>query len=372
MPQVTSYKCPSCNGPMYFSSDIQKLKCDYCGSSFTVEEIDKVYNSKVEQAANQAAKEAEKETHSSVDGNTEFATNGNWESTNMKAYSCSSCGAELICEEITVSTSCPYCGNPTIIPGQFKQNGMPEYIIPFAMDKNTAVKQLTDFYKNKKLLPKVFSKQNHIQEIKGVYIPFWLYDGNMDVKVTYNASTSSVSYSGSYKTTTTRHYDINREGNIPFEKVPVDGSIKMDNDQMDSLEPYDYTQLKPFSPSYLPGFFAEAYDDNAENCKSRLISRVQTSALTTMRNTVNGYGSVSVKDSDIQVHVDKVNYAFLPVWLLSTKWKNQNYLFAMNGQTGKMVGKLPLDKGKYWFRLLSFVLVGTAAIASVLFFLLKL
>lgn len=371
MSQVTSYKCPSCNGPLYFSSAEQKLKCDYCGSSFTVEQIDKVYNSKLEQSVKESVQKAEEE-NSSVDGNIDFNSSGDWKTTNMKAYSCSSCGAELICEEITVSTSCPYCGNPTIIPGQFKQNQMPEYIIPFKLDKEAAITELKKFYGGKKLLPKVFSEMNHIQEIKGVYIPFWLYDGNIDINAQFDATKVDVSYSGSYKITNTNHYQVDREGNIPFDKVPVDASIKMDNNQMDSLEPFDYSQLVKFSPSYLPGFFAESYDDDLENCKKRLTSRVKNSAINMIYSTVVGYSSVNTISTDVQIHIEKTNYAFLPVWLLNTKYKGENFLFAMNGQTGKMVGRLPMDKGKYWRRLFAFLLIGGAAIFSVLFFLFKL
>lgn len=362
MPKVTTYKCPSCNGPMHFSSSSQRLECDYCGSSFSIEEVDKLYSGKVEQAAEEGAKAAEKEEQTSfnIDGEAQVQTGGSWASSNMKAYNCSSCGAELICETITVSTSCPYCGNPTIIPGKFKQDGMPNYIIPFKLDKEAAVNALKNFYGNKKLLPKVFSKQNHIEEVKGVYIPFWLYDGDMDVSASFEGSNTTSSVSGEYRTTTIKYYDVQREANIPFEKVPVDASIKMDNAQMDSLEPFDFKELKTFSPSYLPGYFAEAYDDDSKNCSDRLKERVEQSAVQRLYASVTGYSSVTMKSCNVDMHVNKINYAFLPVWLLSTKWKNNNYLFAMNGQTGKLVGDLPMDKGKYWRRFIGIVLsVGT-------------
>lgn len=51
---------------------------------------------------------------------------------------------------------------------------------------------------------------------------------------------------------------------------------------------------------------------------------------------------------DIRLRRGKVHYALLPVWMLHTKWKGQDFLFAMNGQTGRLVGDLPTDMGRFW------------------------
>ena len=60
----------------------------------------------------------------------------------------------------------------------------------------------------------------------------------------------------------------------------------------------------------------------------------------------------------------KVHYALLPVWLLSTKWQGKNYLFAMNGQTGKLVGDLPTSAGKFWGTFAAISAVLTALISA--------
>ena len=98
----------------------------------------------------------------------------------MRAYSCPSCGAELICDETTAATSCPYCGNPTVVPGKFAGALKPEYVLPFKLAKEDAVKALKAHYKGKPFLPKAFSAENHVQEIKGVYVPFWMFDGEAE------------------------------------------------------------------------------------------------------------------------------------------------------------------------------------------------
>ena len=340
MAQATNYQCPACGGPLHFSGTTQKLECDYCGSSYTVEEIDKKYK--------------HEETQEGMSG--------------MVEYSCPSCGAQLFCDETTAAASCPYCGNNQVIHTQFKGGKMPQKIIPFRFEKQAAINALKNHYKGKKLLPKVFSAQNHIEEVKGIYVPFWLFDGHADANVDYTATKIAVHYTSKEKVTTTSHYNLNRSGTVTFEKISVDASKKMDDALMDSIEPFDYDSLYDFSSSYLPGFFAEVYDVSTDECFERARVRAENTALQEMTNSIGGYDTVSVANKKIRVVNDKVTYAFLPVWVLSTKWRDKNYIFAMNGQTGKMVGNLPVDKGLFWKYFFGITL-GVAAVVAPLVYL---
>lgn len=38
----------------------------------------------------------------------------------------------------------------------------------------------------------------------------------------------------------------------------------------------------------------------------------------------------------------------MPVWMLNTKWQGKVFLFAMNGQTGRLVKCLPMSRAKFW------------------------
>lgn len=373
MANITNYKCPACTGPLHYAGASGMLECDYCGSKYKIEDMNKLYSDKVkEEADKNAAEEAEKaeaeeEVQSSVTGEFTAPETKDWDSSiGMKSFNCPSCGAELICEPTTVASSCPYCGNPTIIASQFKGGKMPDFVIPFKIDKKGAIAGLKNYYKGKKFLPNVFSAQNHIEEIKGVYVPFWLYSGNIDADVDMEASTSSSHRSGDKETTTTKYYDVKRSGNVTYNKIPVDASVKMDDAQMDSIEPYDYADLKEFSSSYLPGYLAESFDVSPEECFERCKLRAENSAVNAIVNSVSGYDSVSVKSKNLVIHNEKTSYAFLPVWLLSTKWNDQNYLFAMNGQTGKFIGDLPIDKGKVRLFMLKRAIIWTV-ILTVLF-----
>jgi len=348
---VTNYKCPACTGPLQYSGESGKLECEYCGSSYDVEMIEQLYADKEQKAAEAQAKIEAKQAKEAEEAAAMGVSWSDEETAGLKSYNCPSCGAELICDESTAATSCPYCGNPTIIPGQFSGGLKPELILPFKLDKEAAKKALKEYYKGKKFLPNAFSEQNHIEEIKGVYVPFWLFDCKTSGDITYNGTVSRKYKSGNYEITEHNHYIVDREGSLRFEKIPVDASTKMPDAHMDAIEPFDYSEFKPFSTAYLPGFMADKYDVSLEDSRARVEERAMNSTMQEFRNTAVGYTSLTEFSNNLVVEEANGKYALLPVWMLSTKWNGQNYLFAMNGQTGKLIGDLPVDKGKYysWF-----------------------
>ena len=347
--QVTEFKCPACTAPLHFSEETGRLECDYCGSSFSVEEMEARSAEKEQQAAEAFEKAAAEAKADAKDWDGPDAQDS-WgeEGAHLKTYSCPSCGAELICDEATAATSCPYCGNNAIIPGQFRGALKPELVIPFQIGKEDAVKALKAHYKGKPFLPKSFSDENHIQEIKGIYVPFWLFDGQAEADVSFAATRSTVMVTGRERITTTRHFDVRRAGTVSFEKIPVDASKKMPDDYMDSLEPFRYDAMVPFSTAYLPGFFADIPDVSIEECSLRAELRATDTAVEAMSRQVSGYETCIPTRKDAQLRRGKVRCALLPVWLLSTQWEGKNFLFAMNGQTGKMVSDLPVSKKRYW------------------------
>ena len=385
--QVTNYQCPACTGPLHYSAKSGKLECDYCGSSFDVADIEALYAHKEAEAAAAkqaadakadaaAAAEAEAAQAAAQSGNV-----GGWDTSGLssdwgadadglRVYGCPSCGAELICDESTAATSCPYCGNPTVVPGQFSGALRPDFILPFRLTKDDAVQALRAHYKGKPFLPKSFTSANHIEQIQGVYVPFWLFDGGAEGEVDYKAANSRTYKDDDYEITETDHYDVHRGGSIAFEKIPVDASSKMPDDHMDSIEPFDYTQLQPFSTAYLPGYLADKYDVSVDDSRDRADVRCRETLAQALRDTVTGYGTCIPEHEDISLRRGKVHYALLPVWMLSTKWNGQDFLFAMNGQTGKLVGDLPTDRGRFWGMFAAIAAPLTVALTAILQFLL--
>ena len=351
MASLQEYKCPGCGGAIEFDSASQQMVCPYCGTSYEVETL-KAYD-----------EELKKERPSEMTW--EFQTNGEWngEQDGMKSYICNSCGGEIIGDATIAATSCPYCDNPVVMMEQFSNMLRPDYVIPFKLDKKAAKAALNAHLSGKRLLPKVFKAQNHIDEIKGVYVPFWLFNADADASIRYKGTKSRTWSDRDYNYTETSHYHIVREGGVGFDQIPVDGSSKMPDDLMESIEPYDYKDLKDFQTAYLAGYLADKYDVGSEESIGRANQRVEQSTVAAFAGTVSGYSTLTPEYSSIRLANGTAKYAMLPVWLLNTTWKGQKFTFAMNGQTGKLVGDLPLDKGAYW----RWLLIWTAVFGAVAF-----
>lgn len=336
MAELHEYKCPCCDGAIEFDIDSQNLKCPYCGTEFPVETI-KSYND--------ILKPDETEMEWDESHGTEWK---NDEKDGLLKYVCNSCGGEIITDETTAATSCPYCGNPVTVNGHLSGELRPDIVIPFKFDKKAAIEALKKHYKGKILMPNIFKNENRIKEIKGVYVPFWIFDADADANIRYKATRIRSWSDSRYYYTETSHYSILREGTIGFSNVPVDGSSKIEDKLMQSLEPFDMSQAVDFNTAYLAGFLADKYDVGEKECSECANERIKNTTESTFASTVVGYATSYPVSTSIKLKNTGVKYALLPVWLLNTEWKGKKFTFAMNGQTGKMVGNLPLDWGKFW------------------------
>ena len=358
MADTTTYQCPNCNGRLIFNSDIGKLKCEFCDSEFTAEEVEAIYAERQAKADAKAAKEAsaapapELKVKAPVAGEDPidaYLRQANWDNLDeeqLRSFNCSSCGAQLLVDQVTAVTSCPYCGNNAVVPGQLSDMLKPDYVIPFKLGRDEAVAALKNYYGGKRLLPNNFTEGNHIEEIQGVYVPFWLYSGSGAGDITFNARNIRTWSDKENNYTETDHYLVYREGTMAFNRVPVDGSTKMPDAHMDAIEPFDYNEMVPFSVGYLPGYLTDRYDQDVKTCEERAGKRVEATCVDTLRDTVKGYMEVDVADAHATLDLNDVSYALLPVWMLHTKYNGEDFLFAMNGQTGRLVGDLPVDRGK--------------------------
>ena len=337
MAKMQEFKCPCCGGSIEFDSSVQKMKCPFCDTEFDVGTLSE-YAQTVEEEQPEDMRWSDEAGREWQDG----------ESEGLRTYVCKSCGGEIVGDANTAATACPFCGSPVVMTGQLSGALKPDYVIPFKVSKKEAIEKLKMHYKGRPYLPKSFKDDNHIEEIQGVYVPFWMFDGKASGEASYKATTSKVYEKGDEEITETRHYEVSRAGSIGFEKIPVDASSKMPDDHMDSIEPYDYSGLKEFSTAYLPGFLADKYDVSVKDSQKRADTRCASTLEDALRGTVTGYDSCTLEHKQIDLKRGKVHYALLPVWMLHTKWNGQDFLFAMNGQTGKMVGDLPTSKGKFW------------------------
>jgi len=336
MAGLQEYKCPCCGGAIAFDSTIQKMKCPFCDTEFEMDTL--------------AEYDRELQNDQEDQMEWEVSASPQWqegEAEGLRIYVCESCGGEIVGDANTAATACPYCGNPVVMMGQFSGALRPDYVIPFKLDKRAAKEALDKHYKGKPFLPKVFQNQNHIDEVKGIYVPFWLFDADAQASIRYRATKVRTWSDNNYYYTKTSHYAVVRGGNISFECVPVDGSSKMADDLMESIEPFDFSGAVDFQTAYLAGYLADKYDVDADHSIERANERVRKSTQDSFGKTVQGYASVVPESTNIRLQNGRAKYALYPVWILNTTWNGTNYTFAMNGQTGKLVGDLPVDKGLY-------------------------
>lgn len=331
MGKVLDNKCPSCGAAIHFKPELGKFKCDYCESEFTAEQLKDMDALKEETS--------EKET------------------TNYVNYNCPDCGAEIITDENTAATFCVYCGNTSIIKNRLSGSFAPNKIIPFKIEKSKAIEAFKNLRKGKPLVPKSFTSEANIEKITGVYIPFWLYNISVDGNVTASATRVTSWSRGDTRYTKTDYYRVTRKGNMEYNRVPVDGATRFDNDMMNSIEPFDYSKLIDYNHAYLSGFLAEKYDVDKDTAFSDASLRVINSTKTEILNSMVGYSSKTITSSDINPVINSYEYALLPVWMVNVKYHDKYYLFAMNGESGKFIGNIPLDKGKAVFiSILSFII----------------
>lgn len=365
MADVLEYKCPSCGGALRFDSGIQKMKCPFCDTEFDVETL---------KAYDDVLKNERKDEDPHWIPYDQTSGNGDWteeEREHLRAYNCNSCGAQIIGDETLAATSCPYCGNPVVMTDQFTGTLKPDYVIPFQLDKEAAKAAFLQNMKGKILLPRFFKSEATLNEIKGLYVPFWLFDCDTDSSIRYRGTRTMTWSDANYIYTKTDNFLVLREGNLSFCRVPVDGSIKMDDAYMEAIEPFDYTALTDFQTAYLAGYLANRYDQDAAQSEERANARIRQSVADTFASTAKGYATLTPQDVKIALQRGEIRYAMLPVWTLNAAYRGKVYSFAMNGQTGKFVGELPMDKGKFWGLMLAFT-AGFSAIAAGLGFLLHL
>lgn len=350
-------KCPNCDGPIKYSSDTRQFGCEYCGSSFTQEQLAE-FDAKLRAA--EAARAAQEQAEPSVQKQAEpqWSQESGTDLDEMNVYSCRQCGAEIVTDPTTAASFCPYCNSPIVFTSKLSGAARPDFIIPFTQNKESAEAALRAFYKGKLLAPKTFAEENRIKEVKGVYLPFWLFSCDIESNATYKASNTRSWSDSKYRYTETSKYKVYRSCRMSFENIPVDGSKKMDNSYMDAIEPFDYREMVPFDPAFLSGFLADKYDETAQDVLPRAENRIKNSADSMLDGTVTQYNFHTRENSDHTIYNGKIRYALFPVWMLNTKYGNENYSFAMNGQTGRLVGRIPVDKKKA-------ALLGTGIAAAV-------
>lgn len=352
--QALENKCPACKASIKFNPTVGKFKCEYCGSEFTLEEMQQHKdNASTEEKNQPKEKQVKKDNY---DG---YVT-----------YRCESCGAEIIADEQTAATFCVYCGNTAILKSKLSGEFTPDKMIVFKKDKQESINAFKNLGKGRPLMPKDFNSEKNIEKIRGIYIPFWLYDFNINGSLDMTGQIVKSWTSGDTHYTQTDYYQILRGGTMDYHNIPVDASSRFDNNIMNSIEPFNFAELIPYNHAYLSGFYAEKYDEDGDKPYKEASDRALNSTRQRFIGTASRFSSVMIKTDNLTANQTKKQYVMLPVWMVNVKYKDKMHIFAMNGQTGEFIGNIPLDKGKavlYFVTIFAITFIVVLVISYIIF-----
>ncbi|MBR3210736.1 MAG: hypothetical protein IKF71_02225 [Bacilli bacterium] len=338
--QALENKCPSCTASLKYNPKLEKFKCEYCGSEFTLEELKKYSNNASTDEKNKPKEEQPRDTY---DG--------------YVSYHCESCGAEIVADEQTAATFCVYCGNTAILKSKLSGEFTPNRMVPFKKEKDEVVETFKKLSKGRPLMPRSFNNEKNIEKIKGVYIPFWLYGVHVEGDVNMTGTIVTHWSHGDTHYTKTDTYKLVRGGHMDYHNIPVDGSSHFDNDIMNTLEPFEFNDLIPYNHAYLSGFYAEKYDEDGDKTYQEASVRALNSTRSYLQEEPKRYTAKVITSDTLQSKETSKEYVMLPVWMVNVKYKDKMHIFAMNGQTGKFIGNIPLDgKRVFLFTMMIFTI----------------
>ena len=346
------FKCPCCGGYLEFDAALQKFKCLYCGQVLSEDDL------KDQSAQREAEADAAQQSGTAEGTSTE---GGSGET--MKGYNCKMCGASIVTGATTAATRCYFCHSPVVLHDRLDDAFRPDGVIPFALDKDAAQQQFRDYIGRKHFIDKRFFDEGQLEMFSGVYYPYWYFDVEGDAAFEGQGVRRSVKTTPQYIITTTRYFGVNRAAKMFFRDVARKALNSLDGKLSDGIHPFDAAGVKPYASGYLSGFLAEARDTEADAHMADVLTEAQNYADNLIRrnNTFHSLsGTTSFRATDVQKR-----YVLLPVWVLTWKGGRDGapYYYLMNGQTGKVCGKLPINKKKVFAWALG---VGAAVFAALL------
>lgn len=346
---TVSIKCPNCGGGLQFDPAGQDYECEYCLSRFTQKELERIAPKAGEEPAGsngadaQAGKTAQQQESFQGDG-------GQADTEQAKVYTCPSCGAEIVTDDTTAASFCFYCHNPVILQGRLEGKYHPDYVLPFAIDREQATEIFFGWLKKKRFVPSDFYGPEQIGKMTGVYFPYWLYSCQVDGRLDGEGTRLRVWQAGNMQYTETQKYDVSRSGTMDIRHVPRNALKKADKKLVERVMPFDTRAMKPFSMGFLSGFFAEKRDMEQEQFQAEVEQEVRGFAADSLKSSIGGYNTMNIRSQEAKIQGPNWEYALLPVWTLTYKEAKTGtiYYFACNGQSGKVCGKLPVDTKKLW------------------------
>ena len=324
---------------MEYSAKKLKFYCEYCRSEYTEEELKAHFGNLDEQLKTNESVSEDVQPMDVPEGFEDFASN-------TVMYTCQSCGAEVIADKTTAATFCIYCHNPVVLSNRLTGAFKPDKVIPFKIAEEEAENRFFQFCGKKHFLPKTFISAARLDKIKGVYYPYWMVDSLKDGEMYATAKKIRKWTVGDTEYTETKTFRVKRAGTIDFKDFPHPALTGEHSKALKYVNPYDDKDFRNFTMAYLSGFLAEKRDTERADVQADVDNELLDYSKRIYRDSVTGYDSVIVDSVNVKTLKENWQYAMMPVWMMNFNYEGKDYLYAMNGQTGKNYGELPINKGK--------------------------
>lgn len=356
--ETQSYKCPNCGGGLVFDPKTQKFKCEYCLSAFTEEALREMEAAarKAEEAFRQDEKTEPEAAESqeravNIPNASERADTENKaekEEPQMVLYTCPSCGAEIVAQETTASTYCCYCHNPVVLSGRLDGRYRPDGLIPFEIDQKKAKEIFKNWIQKKKYVPDDFYSPRQMEYLEGIYYPYWTYSCQVSGEMQGEALKKRVTMAGEIEYIETSRYHLEKKADLPITDVARNALKKADRGLAETVLPFNMKKRRPFQAAYFLGFRAERRDRDKEEFAQEIEQEVKEYTRQSLQNSVSGYDHVEIRSHRETITGETWSYDMLPVWMMTypDPKSGQMYYFAMNGESGKVCGVLPVDQKK--------------------------
>jgi hypothetical protein len=349
-------KCDSCSAELSYDATTQKLKCGFCGFSKDVP------------AEMGAIRE-----HDLFAGLSARPKGLGAEAT--RSSRCQECGANVVFGDKVTATRCTFCGGSRVLEQSENQNALrPESLLPFAVDKKNANQHFSKWLGKLWFRPNDLKQLAKVQEVNGVYVPFWTFDADVDSRWTaeagyyyYTDEEYTIQEQGKTvtKTRRIRHTRWERawgHRNDHFDDVLVCASKGLPPELAVKLRTFDTKLLVPYSPGFLAGWRAEEYAVDLQGGFSTARDTMSEAQEKRCGKDVPGdtQRNLSVNNTFSRV---TFKHVLLPVWIAAYRYHDKVYRFLVNGQTGEVVGKAPWS----WLKITLFVLTLAALVVALYF-----
>jgi len=346
--QSINFTCNSCGAPLRYSPTTASLQCEFCSTTQVINHSNKrIEEYDFKSALNFLDKNSSQEINKNI--------------------TCNKCAASFQLTPYSISSNCPYCNTPAIT--NFIKEITPKSLLPFELTHDKAREKFKKWIGSLWFAPsklKDYIEGN--ENLQGYYLPHWTYDS--DTQTYYQGQKGVIYYvmvertviiEGRQRRVKQREARINWSpvrGTVhkSFDDITIGASKTISHSILNNLTPWDTTELIPFDERYLAGFEAEEYTiglDNAfEYAKMKMSHIIQND----IRRDIGGDKQRIDTMQTTYSHTTYKNVLF-PIWTAQFRWKEKEYNYAINAQTGKIVGKRPYSTLKITLLVIFILLV---------------